>query len=136
MLMPKKTKYRKHHKVQAHGKATSGAIIAFGTYALKANGNARLNSRQIEASRRCIARATKRIGKMWIRIFPHLPVSKKPAEVRMGSGKGSVDHWVAPIYQGQVLFELDGVTEEVARHAFELAAMKLPLDVKFVKRVD
>ncbi|MDG1287506.1 MAG: 50S ribosomal protein L16 [Rickettsiales bacterium] len=135
MLQPKKTKYRKQHKGRIHGNTKGGATLNFGTYGLKALEPERVTARQIEASRRAISRHMKRVGRLWIRIFPDLPVTSKPAEVRMGKGKGSVDYWAARVAPGRIMFELDGVTEEVARGAFERASAKLPIKTKFVKRV-
>lgn len=135
MLSPKKTKFRKAHKGRIHGLAKSGATLAFGEYGLKALQPDRITARQIEAARRAISRAMKRQGKVWIRIFPDVPVSKKPLEVRMGSGKGSPEFWAARVRPGRIMFELDGVSEEVAREALALAAMKLPIKTKFVARV-
>lgn len=134
MLAPKKTKYRKAFKGRIHGNARSGTEVAFGTYGLKAMDPARITARQIEAARRAITRHMKRAGRLWIRIFPDVPVSKKPAEVRMGSGKGSPEFWICRVKPGRILFELNGVPEEVAQTAFQLAAEKLPMAVKFVKR--
>lgn len=135
MLSPKKTKFRKAFKGRIHGLATSGNTIAFGTYGLKAMEPERITARQIEAARRAITRYVRRVGKVWIRIFPDVPVSQKPAEVRMGSGKGSPEFWAARVKPGRILFEMDGVTEEVARNAMALAAAKLPIQTKFVTRV-
>lgn len=135
MLSPKKTKYRKAFKGRIHGNARSGATVAFGTYGLKAVEPARITARQIESARRAITRHMRRVGKLWIRIFPDIPVSKKPAEVRMGSGKGSPEFWVCRVKPGRILFELNGVSEEVAREAFSLASEKLPIDTKFVARI-
>jgi large subunit ribosomal protein L16 len=135
MLSPKKTKYRKQHKGRIHGLAKGGATLAFGAYGLKAVEPDRITARQIEAARRAITRHMKRSGKIWIRVFPDVPVSKKPLEVRMGSGKGSPEFWAARVRPGRILFEMDGVPEQVAREAFELAAMKLPIKTKFVARV-
>lgn len=135
MLSPKKTKYRKAFKGRIHGVARSGATVAFGTYGLKAMEPARVTARQIEAARRAITRHMRRVGKLWIRIFPDVPVSKKPAEVRMGSGKGSPEFWVCRVKPGRILFELNGVPEDVARKAFSLASEKLPIDTKFVARI-
>ena len=135
MLMPKKTKYRKAHKGRIHGMAKGGTQLNFGAYGLKAVTPDRITSRQIESARRAISRSMKRAGKLWIRIFPDVPVTKKPAEVRMGKGKGSVEFWVARVKPGRIMFELDGVSEEVAREAFELAAAKLPIKTRFVKRI-
>ncbi len=136
MLLPKKTKFRKAHKGRIHGNAKAGYKLNFGTYGLKAMSPERITSRQIEASRRTITRHMRRVGKLWIRIFPDLPVTAKPLEVRQGKGKGSVEYWAARVQPGRILFELDGVSEEVARGAFELAAQKLPIKTKFVKRED
>jgi len=135
MLQPKKTKFRKAHKGRIHGNAKGGATLAFGTFGLKAMAPDRITARQIEAARRALTRHMKRQGNVWIRIFPDVPVSKKPLEVRMGSGKGSPEFWVARVKPGRILFELDGVPETVAREALELAAAKLPLETKFVRRV-
>jgi large subunit ribosomal protein L16 len=134
MLMPKKQKFRKQFKGKNVGVATRGTEVSFGTFGLKAEGNERITSRQIEAARRAMTRYVKRGGKIWIRIFPDTPVTRKPAEVRMGSGKGAVDHYVAKVRAGRMLFEMDGVTEEVAKEAMRLAAMKLPMKTKFVVR--
>ena len=134
MLMPKKSKFRKQMKGKNVGVATRGTEISFGQFGLKAEANERLTSRQIEAARRAMTRSIKRGGKIWIRIFPDVPVTRKPAEVRMGSGKGAVDHYVAKVRAGRMLFEMDGVTEEVAKEAMRLAAMKLPIKTKFVVR--
>jgi len=135
MLQPKRTKYRKQHKGRIKGLATSGASLAFGAFGLKALAPERLTARQIEAARRAISRHLKRQGKMWIRIFPDVPVSKKPLEVRMGSGKGSPEWWAARVKPGRILFELDGVPVKLAREALELAAAKLPIKTKFVARI-
>jgi large subunit ribosomal protein L16 len=134
MLLPKKTKYRKQMKGRNRGEATRGAEIAFGAYALKAESNERVTSRQIESARRAMTRHIRRGGKIWIRIFPDTPISKKPAEVRMGSGKGAVDHYAAKVRAGRIMFEMDGVAEDVAREAMRLAAHKLPLRTRFVVR--
>lgn len=135
MLQPKKTKFRKAHKGRIHGLAKGGATLAFGEFGLKAMAPDRITARQIEAARRAIARSMKRQGKIWIRIFPDVPVSKKPLEVRMGSGKGSPEFWVARVKPGRIMFELDGVPENVAREALSLAAAKLPIATKFVARI-
>ncbi|MBU0800532.1 MAG: 50S ribosomal protein L16 [Alphaproteobacteria bacterium] len=135
MLSPKKTKYRKAHKGRIHGAAKGGATLAFGAFGLKALAPDRLTARQIEAARRAITRHMKRQGKVWIRIFPDVPISKKPLEVRMGSGKGSPEWWAARVKPGRILFELDGVPEGVAREALELGAAKLPIKTKFVARI-
>jgi large subunit ribosomal protein L16 len=135
MLQPKKTKFRKAHKGRIKGLATSGASLAFGEYGLKATEPERLSARQIEAARRALTRHMKRAGRVWIRIFPDVPVSKKPLEVRMGSGKGAVEYWVARIKPGRVLFELDGVPVQLAKEALALAAAKLPIKTRFVQRI-
>jgi large subunit ribosomal protein L16 len=134
MLSPKRTKYRKAHKGRIHGVATSGTTLNFGAFGLKALEPERVTARQIEAARRAITRHMKRQGRLWIRVFPDVPVSKKPAEVRMGSGKGSPEFWVTRIYPGKIMFELDGVPEELALRAFELAAAKLPIKTRVVSR--
>lgn len=134
MLMPAKTKYRKQFKGRIHGNAKGGYALNFGEFGLKALEPDRINSRQIEAARRTISRAMKRVGKLWIRIFPDVPVTKKPLEVRQGKGKGPIEFWAAKVKPGRILFELDGVSEEVAREAFALASAKLPIKVRFVKR--
>jgi large subunit ribosomal protein L16 len=135
MLQPKRTKYRKAFKGRIHGAAKGGFNLDFGSYGLKAMEPDRLTARQIEAARRAITRHMKRAGRVWIRVFPDVPVSKKPAEVRMGSGKGAPEFWAARVKPGRVLFELDGVTVQVAREALELAAAKLPIKTRFVARV-
>ncbi len=135
MLQPKRTKFRKAHKGRIHGNAKGGTDLNFGSYGLKAQAPARITSRQIEAARRTMTRHMKRTGRVWIRIFPDVPVSKKPAEVRQGKGKGTPEFWVAKVKPGRIMFELDGVSESVARRAFELAAAKLPLETKFVQRL-
>lgn len=135
MLAPKKTKYRKAFKGRIHGNAKGGTTVSFGTYGLKALEPARITARQIEAARRAITRHIRRVGRVWIRIFPDVPVSTKPAEVRMGSGKGSPEYWVCRVKPGKIMFELDGVLPEVAEKAFELAAAKLPIATRFVKRI-
>lgn len=135
MLSPKRTKFRKQHKGRIHGIASSGTAINFGSYGLKAMGPGRITARQIEAARRAMTRHMKRAGKVWIRIFPDVPVSAKPAEVRMGKGKGNPEFWVARVKPGRVMFEIDGVSDEVAAVALELAAAKLPIPTKFVKRL-
>ncbi len=134
MLQPKKTKYRKQQKGKLRGFATSGAKVSFGEFGLKALTRGRVTARQIEAARRAMTRHIKRGGKVWIRIFPDVPITKKPVEVRMGKGKGNVEYWVAKIQPGKVLYEMEGVTEEVAREAFRLAAAKLPILTSFVNR--
>ena len=135
MLQPKKMKFRKAHKGRIHGNAKGGFELSFGAFGLKALVPDRITARQIEAARRAITRHMKRQGKVWIRIFPDVPVSKKPLEVRMGSGKGSVEWYACRVKPGRIMFELDGVSEEIARHALELGAAKLPIKTKFVKRV-
>jgi large subunit ribosomal protein L16 len=134
MLSPKRTKYRKAHKGRIHGLAYSGTSLNFGQYGLKALEPERVTARQIEAARRAITRHMKRQGRLWIRIFPDVPVSTKPAETRMGSGKGSPEFWVARVHPGRIMFEIDGVSETIAHEAFTLAAAKLPLGVKVVTR--
>jgi large subunit ribosomal protein L16 len=135
MLSPKRTKYRKAHKGRIHGNAKGGTALNFGAFGLKALEPERVTARQIEASRRAITRAMKRAGRVWIRIFPDLPVSTKPAEVRMGSGKGSPEFWVARVKPGRILFEIDGVPIEIAREALTLGAAKLPIKTKFIQRI-
>ena len=132
MLMPKRTKFRKVRKGKIRGVATSGNYIAFGDFALQAQGHERITSRQIEASRQAMTRHIKRGGKIWIRIFPHTPVTRKPLDVKMGSGKGSPEFFVAKVRPGTILFEMQGVTEETAREAMRLAAHKLPVKTKFL----
>ena len=134
MLQPKRTKFRKQSKGRNRGLATTGNRVSFGEYGLKATSRGRITARQIEAARRAITRHVRRGGKLWIRIFPDLPVSKKPLEVRMGNGKGSVEYWVSRIQPGRMLYEMEGVTEAVAREAFRLAAAKLPVQTTFVVR--
>lgn len=134
MLMPKRVKYRKAHRGRMKGKATRGNRVSFGEFGLQALEPAWITSRQIEAARRAIVRHVRRGGKLWIRVFPDKPVTKKPAESRMGSGKGSVDHWVAVVKPGRVLFEIAGVREEQAREAFRLASHKLPIKTQFITR--
>lgn len=135
MLSPKRTKYRKAHKGRIHGNAKGGYELNFGQYGLKALQPERVTARQIEAARRAIQRHVKRAGRLWIRVFPDVPVSAKPAEVRMGKGKGSVEFWACRVKPGRIMFELDGVPQELAREAFERAAAKLPIKTKFVARV-
>ena len=135
MLSPKRTKYRKAHKGRIHGDAKGGTQLNFGAYGLKATEPARVTARQIEAARRAITRHIKRAGRMWIRIFPDVPVSKKPTEVRMGKGKGTPEYWMARVKPGRIVFELDGVPAELAREAFERGAAKLPMHTRFVTRV-
>jgi len=134
MLLPKRTKFRKVRKGKIRGVATSGNYIAFGEYALQAQGHDRITSRQIEASRQAMTRYIKRGGKIWIRIFPHTPVTRKPLDVKMGSGKGSPEFFVAKVRPGTILFEMQGVSEEIAREAMRLAAHKLPVKTKFLIR--
>ncbi|MFP6749988.1 MAG: 50S ribosomal protein L16 [Alphaproteobacteria bacterium] len=135
MLQPKRTKFRKAHKGRIHGKAKGGNKLDFGAYGLKAVGPARITARQIEAARRAMTRQMKRAGKLWIRIFPDVPVSKKPTEVRMGKGKGTPEFWICRVKPGRVMFELDGVPVEVAREACRLAAAKLPVQTRFIARL-
>ncbi len=135
MMQPKRTKYRKAHKGRIHGTAKGGTQLNFGSMGLKAVEPERVTARQIEAARRAISRHMKRQGQMWIRVFPDLPVSKKPLEVRMGSGKGAPEYWVARVKPGRIMFELDGVSQTIAREALELAAAKLPLKTKIVARI-
>ena len=135
MLQPARRKYRKEQKGRNKGLATRGASVAFGEFGLKATGRGRLTARQIEAARRAMTRHIKRGGRAWIRIFPDKPISKKPAEVRMGNGKGNVEYYVAEIQPGKVLYEMDGVNEQLAREAFALAAAKLPIATTFVTRM-
>ncbi len=134
MLQPKRTKFRKMHKGRNRGLASRGSTVSFGEYGLKATGRGRLTARQLEAGRRAMTRHVKRGGKIWIRVFPDKPITKKPLEVRQGKGKGAVEYWVALVQPGRVLYEMDGVTEELAREAFALAAAKLPFKTTFVKR--
>jgi large subunit ribosomal protein L16 len=135
MLSPKRTKYRKAHKGRIHGTAKGGADLNFGAFGLKAVEPERVTARQIEAARRAITRHLKRLGRVWIRVFPDVPVSTKPAEVRMGSGKGAPEFWVARVHPGRIMFEIDGVSETVAREAFALAAAKLPIKTRVVTRL-
>ena len=134
MLQPKRTKFRKQMKSRNRGLAQRGSTVAFGEYALKATGRGRMTARQIEAARRAMTRHIKRGGKIWIRVFPDKPVTKKPLEVRQGKGKGNVEYWVCQIQPGRILYEMEGVTEEIAREAFRLAAAKLPFKTEFVTR--
>jgi large subunit ribosomal protein L16 len=134
MLLPNRTKYRKVRKGKIRGAATSGNYIAFGDYALQSQGNERITSRQIEAARQAMTRYIKRGGKIWIRIFPHTPVTRKPQDVKMGSGKGSPEFFVAKVHTGTILFEMRGVSEEIAREAMRLASHKLPVKTKFIVR--
>src|SRR4051812_6139686 len=135
MLQPKRTKYRKQFKGRNRGDATRGNRVSFGEYGLKAAEHGRITSRQIEAARRALSRQVKRGGKVWIRIFPDKPITKKPLEVRQGKGKGNVEYWVALVQPGRMMFEIDGVTEDLAREALTLAAAKLPVKTLFEKRV-
>jgi large subunit ribosomal protein L16 len=134
MLQPKRTKYRKQFKGRNRGFAQRGSDVSFGEFGLKATDRGRLTARQIEAARRAMTRYVKRGGKIWIRVFPDKPITKKPLEVRMGKGKGAVEYWVAQVKPGKVLYEMEGVSEEVAREAFRLAASKLPFATTFVSR--
>ena len=134
MLAPKRSRYRKAHKGRVHGLAKGGTTLNFGAYGLKASDPGRITARQIEAARRAITRHIRRAGRVWIRIFPDVPVSQKPAEVRMGSGKGSPEFWICRVKPGRIMFELDGVSAEIAREAFALAAAKLPIGTRFVVR--
>ena len=138
MLQPKKTKYRKYQKRKGHdrGIAQKGTTLAYGDYGLMATSQARITARQIEAARIAITRHIRRGGRVWIRIFPDLPITKKPAEVRMGKGKGSLEAWVAPVKPGRMLFEMEGVSVELAREAMRLASMKLPVSTRFCVRED
>ena len=136
MLSPKRTKFRKAFKGRIHGQAKGGSDLNFGSYGLKTTEPERITARQIEAARRAMTRHMKRQGRVWIRIFPDLPVTKKPTEVRMGKGKGSVEYWAAKVKPGRVMFEIDGVSEPVAKEALRLAAMKLPIKCRFVQRED
>ena len=134
MLQPKRTKFRKQFKGRNRGLAQRGNQVSFGDFGLKAVGRGRLTARQIESARRAMTREIKRGGKIWVRVFPDKPITKKPLEVRMGKGKGNVEYWVAQVQPGKVLYEVQGVTEELAREAFALAAAKIPLATTFVKR--
>ena len=133
-MSPKRTKFRKAHKGRIHGRAKGGFLLNFGAYGMKAMQPERITARQIEAARRAITRHIRRQGRVWIRIFPDLPVSQKPTEVRMGKGKGTPEYWACRVKPGRILFELDGVPEDIAKRAFELAAAKLPILTKFVTR--
>ena len=135
MLQPKKTKFRKAHKGRIHGAAKGGSELAFGQFGLKSQEPERVTARQIEAARRAITREMKRAGRVWLRVFPDLPVSKKPVEVRMGKGKGSVEFWAARVKPGRILFEIDGVPSDVAKEALRLGAMKLPILTRVVERI-
>ena len=134
MLQPKRTKFRKQHKGRNRGLARRGSSVSFGEFGLKATGRGRMTARQIEAGRRAMTRHIKRGGQIWIRVFPDKPITSKPLEVRQGKGKGNVEYWVAQIKPGKVLYEMEGVSEELAREAFSLAAAKLPFTTAFVKR--
>ncbi|MEO7773286.1 MAG: 50S ribosomal protein L16 [Steroidobacteraceae bacterium] len=134
MLQPKRTKYRKQFKGRNTGLANRGSTVAFGEFGLKATGRVRMTAREIEAARRAMARHVKRGGQIWIRVFPDVPISKKPLEVRMGSGKGNVEYWVAKVQPGKILFEMEGVSEADAREAFRLAGAKLSVSTTFVRR--
>jgi large subunit ribosomal protein L16 len=134
MLQPKRTKFRKQQKGRNRGLAQRGSKVSFGEYGLKATDRGRMTSRQIEAARRTITRFVKRGGKLWIRVFPDVPITKKPIEVRQGKGKGNVEYWIAQIQPGRMLYEIEGVSEDVAREAFKLAAAKLPFKTTFVSR--
>ncbi|WP_196258632.1 50S ribosomal protein L16 [Pelagibacterium limicola] len=135
MLQPKRTKFRKAHKGRIHGVAKGGFDLNFGEYGLKAQEPERITARQIEAARRAMTRYMKRAGRVWIRVFPDVPVSSKPTEVRMGKGKGAPEYWAARVKPGRIMFEIDGVSEEIAREALRLAAMKLPIKTRFVSRI-
>ncbi len=135
MLQPKRTKFRKQHKGRIHGNAKGGTQLTFGAYGIKALEPERITARQIEAARRAITRHMKRAGRVWIRIFPDVPVSSKPTEVRMGKGKGSPDYWACRVKPGRVMFEIDGVSEEIAREALRLGGRKLPIKTRFVQRI-
>ena len=134
MLQPKRTKFRKQHKGRNRGLALRGSRVSFGEFGLKAVGRGRLTARQIEAGRRAMTRHIRRGGKIWIRVFPDKPITKKPLEVRQGKGKGAVEYWVALIQPGRVLYEIEGVSEDIARRAFDLASAKMPFTTTFVKR--
>ncbi|MEZ5862195.1 MAG: 50S ribosomal protein L16 [Geminicoccaceae bacterium] len=135
MLQPKRTKFRKAHKGRVRGMTKGGAELNFGAFGMKATEGGRITARQIEAARRAITRHLKRAGRVWIRVFPATPVSKKPAEVRMGKGKGSVEFWVAPVQRGRIMFEIDGVPHQLAEEAMQRASAKLPIATRFVHRV-
>ena len=134
MLSPKRVKWRRQHKGRRKGFATKGSSISFGDYALQAQGDGWMTSRQIESGRIAISRSMKRVGKIWIRVFPHKPITKKPAEVRMGKGKGSPEYWAAVVRPGTIIFEVNGVTREQAQEAFRLASYKMPFKTKFIAR--
>ena len=135
MMQPKKTKFRKAHKGRIHGVASSGATLAFGQFGLKATEPERVTARQIEAARRALTRHMKRAGRVWIRVYPDVPVTSKPTEVRMGKGKGSPEFWASRVKPGRIMFEIDGVDEETAREALRLGAAKLPIKTRFVQRI-
>ena len=135
MLQPKRTKYRKVHKGRNEGLSWSGNAVSFGEFGLKATAHGQLTARQIEAARRALTRHMKRAGRVWIRVFPDVPVSKKPAEVRQGKGKGSVEYWAAKVKPGRMMFEIDGVSEEIAREALRLGSAKLSVKTRFVQRI-
>ena len=135
MLQPKRTKFRKAHKGRIKGAASSGVTLAFGTFGLKAQEPARITARQIEAARRAMTRQMKRSGRVWIRIFPDVPVTKKPTEVRMGKGKGAPEFWACKVKPGRIMFEIDGIPADLAREALALAAAKLPIKTRFVQRI-
>jgi len=135
MLQPSRTKYRKAHKGRIHGKAKGGTELNFGSHGLKAVEPERITARQIEAARRAITRQMKRQGRVWIRIFPDVPVSQKPTEVRMGKGKGAPEFWAARVAPGRIMFEIDGVPEDIAREALRLGAAKLPIKTRFIQRI-
>jgi large subunit ribosomal protein L16 len=134
MMQPKRTRFRKQFKGRNPGYANRGSTVAFGEYGLKATSRGRMTARELEAARRAVSRYVKRGGQIWIRVFPDVPVTQKPLEVRMGSGKGNVEYWIARVQPGKVLFEMEGVTEDIAREAFRLAAAKLSVSTMFVKR--
>ena len=136
MLQPKRTKFRKAHKGRIHGNAKGGTELAFGQFGLKSQEPERVTARQIEAARRAITRQMKRQGRVWIRIFPDVPVTDKPAEVRMGKGKGAVEYWAARVHPGRIMFEIDGVPDDVAREALRLGAAKLPVKTRIVARIE
>jgi large subunit ribosomal protein L16 len=135
MLQPSRTKYRKAHKGRIHGTAKGGFSLNFGAFGLKAVEPGRVTARQLEAARRAVTRHLKRVGRVWIRVFPDVPISRKPAEVRMGSGKGNPEYWVCRVHPGRVMFEIDGVPRALAREAFDLASAKLPIKTRFVARL-
>ena len=135
MLQPKRTKFRKMHKGRNRGLSSRGSRVNFGEFGLKAIGRGRITARQIEAARRAISRHIKRGGKIWIRVFPDKPITQKPLEVRMGKGKGNVEYWVCPIKPGKILYEMEGVDEELAKEAFALASAKMPISTTFIRRV-